>query len=781
MVIKMSNGILDGLLTQSQHQQALRQFIHGREPSVRAAVIDGFWGIGKSAILEQVIRTSDRIRLLCFVKDDTTYTTPELDKAKNIVRILNHKLEMPPSNSNDQELNPGQLQAFWEENLDRILKNINGNSTAKYSWLKKAFYGRRRSGQRIMVIHYITDDSENGKRLFSTLNNMPCSSSLRLIFETHYYEAVRNLTRGYDVKRINIKRLSSREDNAGQDEVMDIISHLMQSDNTFQRLSDTERESVVDVAKLLAGQNPLLLSIACERIRDTLQQHHSNIAPDHLCKNICSTMDAIEAQKSWDPIMPFSKIFDDHNSLARLRLSLSNEHNANDYADNLDYRYLDDAGLLVHRSGGQKKLAYFLVHLLQKKSPGGTSVQSDNSPVMEIAIRLQDTGNGLVEVIESPSGQGENETELPFANDQLPTVLKALTRLNSLKIYFDDQQKEELTQLGLWKDEALLATDKLLEKVGQKCFDSLLPSGQVRELFVGARNSNPNSNSITLRLRLNPKDVDIARQPWELLYQDPAHLVKCRSVKLVRYITFDSPPTSLGITGILHVLYVRCSPSDIKEGELGQVEWQQVSNALTQMNEIEVSEPVRTFTQVTHCLQNQPVHVIHFDGHGRFGRVCQCGIFNNPHLQECHECKAKLNDIALQGWLAFEKDDGTKDWISSKRLAEICANRKVRLVVLSSCSTGTVRGETIFGGVAPALIGAGIPAVVAMQLPITADSAAQFFGQGFYKRLAAFDCLPDAVSAGRDLIVNHEWFIPVLYLRDKDKTGCLFKKEENHG
>jgi hypothetical protein len=81
--------------------------------------------------------------------------------------------------------------------------------------------------------------------------------------------------------------------------------------------------------------------------------------------------------------------------------------------------------------------------------------------------------------------------------------------------------------------------------------------------------------------------------------------------------------------------------------------------------------------------------------------------------------------------------------------------------------------EILFNGLAPALIRAGIPAVVANQAPIKVTNATAFM-EGFYSALARLEDVPDAVNKGRGRINDHEWYLPTLYLRDKDENGRLF-------
>jgi CHAT domain-containing protein len=74
----------------------------------------------------------------------------------------------------------------------------------------------------------------------------------------------------------------------------------------------------------------------------------------------------------------------------------------------------------------------------------------------------------------------------------------------------------------------------------------------------------------------------------------------------------------------------------------------------------------------------------------------------------------------------------------------------LQLVVLNSCWSGALtrrRGQDPFSGVGAALIKSGVPAVVAMQFPVS-DNAAVAFSRAFYERLAARDCIADHVAGG---------------------------------
>jgi hypothetical protein len=88
-----------------------------------------------------------------------------------------------------------------------------------------------------------------------------------------------------------------------------------------------------------------------------------------------------------------------------------------------------------------------------------------------------------------------------------------------------------------------------------------------------------------------------------------------------------------------------------------------------------------------------------------------------------------------------------------------------------------MEGTSIFNGVAPGLIQAGIPAVVGMQGSPPVETMVRFV-ERMYAMLASGKRLPEAVNAGRLAIYRDEpisWFMPVVYLRSSDDTcGQLF-------
>jgi len=113
--------------------------------------------------------------------------------------------------------------------------------------------------------------------------------------------------------------------------------------------------------------------------------------------------------------------------------------------------------------------------------------------------------------------------------------------------------------------------------------------------------------------------------------------------------------------------------------------------------------------------------VVHFDGHGAFGRRCpSCSGLNPPESKKCGRCSASLEGEEAGGYLAFERDDGTEESLAAEDLARMInavPGRPTKLVILSAC-------ESAKGGDASLLAvlrREGVPAVLGMKEPVPVE------------------------------------------------------------
>jgi hypothetical protein len=102
-------------------------------------------------------------------------------------------------------------------------------------------------------------------------------------------------------------------------------------------------------------------------------------------------------------------------------------------------------------------------------------------------------------------------------------------------------------------------------------------------------------------------------------------------------------------------------------------------------------------------------------------------------------------------------------------------NSSVRLVILNACKIG-IFVTRLLRGMAPALMNAKIPAVVAMQSSVQ-DDAGLAFVEEFYRSLVGGTAIDDCVAKGRKAVIacglnNLDWGLAALYMRLPN--GVLF-------
>lgn len=399
-----------------------------------------------------------------------------------------------------------------------------------------------------------------------------------------------------------------------------------------------------------------------------------------------------------------------------------------------------------------------------------------------LRLQLLQSGRGKMHVrgLNVPGGgQPKEIVSLPFPLDDLPAVLKALDEGKYVEAKFKPEYKASLERLGLLVDGRLLPEFHAV--VGRKLYDALFAGDILTELRVAERMKKP----VACQICFDPEGVILAQYPWELLYDGSLHRVVVRKgMELTRYITFDSPPTPLRTKLPLRILFI--SPRPKEESHLqsqldailagleplrasGQVTWQQLNPP--------------TWEAFEECLFDDAFDVIHFDGHGSFARECPaCGLAHFPTTITCSNprCQADMSRATPEGYLHFEDDDGHLDPLDPDEMKVVLSGSETRLMLLSACGTCVVKGTSVFNGLAPALIQAGIPAVVAMQAS-PPDASSVRFVQRFYESLAKGNRLPTAANDGRLAIYRPRkgepisWFMPVVYLRESDGTyGQLF-------
>jgi len=408
-------------------------------------------------------------------------------------------------------------------------------------------------------------------------------------------------------------------------------------------------------------------------------------------------------------------------------------------------------------------------------------LDADATNTLLFKLQIQQfNGNSYVQVLESVTGETKPEPFAPpFKPESWPAIAKALKTKFGMVAETSFNQAEQQTliaekMLKMGKFNYLLHT--LYRQVGERLYESLLPPLARESFKVTLTTAQREDKAVTFRLIFDQAATVESAYPWELLFAEGQFLLSTGYVNLTRYIAFNQPATSLEVDLPIKVLFIPAHPSDlpklsaeaernaIVKGLREQIDTQQVKFEV-------ISAPTRQ--ELVNCLQIGQYDYVHFDGHGMFGYICHsCGQKCLPTSIECSNCGYPVGDESPQGYLAFENPSGSSDFVRADTLRATFARSKVKLVVLSACSSSSVGGETLFGGAGPSLIQVGVPAVVSMQFPIPVTEAVDYFRQ-FYQTLADGQGLIEAVRRGRQLLQNDQanpqtWFIPTLYLRYKN-------------
>jgi CHAT domain len=335
-----------------------------------------------------------------------------------------------------------------------------------------------------------------------------------------------------------------------------------------------------------------------------------------------------------------------------------------------------------------------------------------------------------VQVFSSPAGPATGELTLPITGTDFQTKLVQVRSI--------DPNLE------------------LRKSFGKQLFEALF-IGKVRDAWVASRGRVNAGEADGLRLRLWINVPEVAALPWELLWDEQSNNFLATSADLVvsRYLPVPEPPVLLS-EGPLRILLMVEGPPGPPVVEQEEVE--RIETALHTLGEtvfVQVRSNLK-MAEIEQALQ-QNYHVLHFLGHGTDGKLIVTGD----------------NDQAIR--------------IDDQAFAQVVQGRRsLRLVVLNACHSSQVDQAGLFGGVGPALIQKGLPAVIAMQYPFVQLDTASRFSEAFYGALANGLPVDVAVNAGRrvlsagPLLDSRDWSTPVLYMGTRSGHILGFLDKENN-
>ena len=343
---------------------------------------------------------------------------------------------------------------------------------------------------------------------------------------------------------------------------------------------------------------------------------------------------------------------------------------------------------------------------------------------LDFEVRIEPLANGGYPVsVRGPGGDARGTLVLPADS---PIYQGALARLARL-----DTDEECLIQLG------------------QLLFNALF-SIALKDVYTRSQGMLKEGQRLRFVFDIDAREAAVGAVPWEFLADPDQGPLAMLDAPIVRYLPTQAAVPTLAAPLPLKVLLTGAdTPPRVQiERELGEV--QAALEGLGQQVSI-VVEPHLT-RSILQRRQRQGFHVWHFVGHG------------------------SASTDGTMSVLQFEDGTGNAERVSARELNILLKGSGVRLVMLNACQSA-VLGIDPLRSVAPALIRADVPAVVAMQLSVT-DAGARAFAGEFYQALAEGFPIDACVTEGRRAVMGAtglgraDWGVPVVYTRAAD--GRLF-------
>lgn len=307
---------------------------------------------------------------------------------------------------------------------------------------------------------------------------------------------------------------------------------------------------------------------------------------------------------------------------------------------------------------------------------------------------------------------------------------------------------------------------------GERLFAWFASDGAIRQAWTAARHACPRCR---VRLRIDDRAPELQALPWELLAEHTAAspalcLAASDATPFSRYLTGTWQPGNAVLQRPLRLLAAIAAPQDLADLGLPSLDANaelEVLRQAAQGLELEITPfPVD---------QNQPCtlsaleaelrkgyHILHVIAHGMLDeRTGQAYLV----LADENNTAVPVAGTAVAGVLARHMSGG----------AAAPANQ-LRLVYLDACLSaaqtpgGAHSGSglrSVLRGLAPSLVQAGVPAVMAMQTEVRVDTS-KVLRSTFYASLLQQGCVDVAANAARSAVLTTglpDYGAPVLYMR----------------
>ena len=309
-------------------------------------------------------------------------------------------------------------------------------------------------------------------------------------------------------------------------------------------------------------------------------------------------------------------------------------------------------------------------------------------------------------------------------------------------------------------------TPPQLYQLGGILNDLILPGSVGTRLLNSLKIVRERKQSLRIRLSIEAEELRLL--PWEYLYLEESgapgqtdlnFLALQQDVSIVRHEVIDAPEPRVDRRDRYKLVTAMASPGDQPALNV-QEDRKAIERMIAAVEKIKGTRKVdpvwvenATSSKLFDALQSG-TDIFHFAGHG---------YFNGD-----------------SGQILLETDgQAFSTYYDAADLAQLM--NSVKLAVLGACESGQASGENIWGGVAQALVQAGVAAVVGSQYRLEDRNAAPLAEQ-LYRGVLAGDTVDEAVSNARRAIrnlsglENRDWGALVLYLRVED--GVIFPRED---
>lgn len=296
--------------------------------------------------------------------------------------------------------------------------------------------------------------------------------------------------------------------------------------------------------------------------------------------------------------------------------------------------------------------------------------------------------------------------------------------------------------------ERLLATSSA-EHYGQALTAMLFESSFLATAFAQARAAaQSQGRPLRFRIAVAPDAPELHALKWETLYdpQDKRPLALREQLILARALgSPDWRPVILRVKGDLRALVVIAAPQDLAQYGLAAIDVSaEQARALAGLGQIRttvLNGPGQTTLTALLTQLRAGIDLFYLVAHGTL--------------------------VDGEPWLFFDDGTGHATRLSGAELATHLSDLPTppRLVLLSSCASAGERGESALAALGPRLAVAGIPAVIAMQGPLSLTTNA-IFAPAFFSELLQDGRIDRALAVARQSVADQpDWWAPALFTR----------------